>query len=103
MDTVIVAGALVPSGSDTPLDGRSKIATLANYTGIVNPYVGLNFRTDDTGIWYEVTSVKEVTEGLTKKKVIDTYKKRDLSVEILPSVEEYNALPNKDDNTMYVW
>lgn len=101
--SVLISGSLMPASDHTPLDERSVIDTLAHYEQIKKPYVGLQFRAADSGLWYEVTAVKEVTQGLSKEQVIERYKPRDLRIVLLNSEDEYQAISPKDPQTIYAW
>lgn len=71
----IINDSLLPSAPNAPLDARTEVNLLADVAKIENPSESLIFKVKETGKYYKVVSLKEVTiEGTThKKKVIKEY------------------------------
>ena len=63
MSTIEMAGALRPGTTNTPLDQRSRVATLAEITSIVLPYLGMIVYCVETDRYYKVTSLKSTQIG----------------------------------------
>lgn len=75
MSTIQVGGQLQPGTVDTPLDVRSRVATLADVANIPVPYVGMPFYVKATGKLYVVKSLKSKQIGpvVTENAAIDEY------------------------------
>lgn len=87
---IITGGAFKPSTIDTPVDVRSRIATIADVETIPNPFVSLIFYVMDEDKFYYVQSLKDkVIAGITiKNALVGTYKEfggssSDLSYEVV--------------------
>lgn len=63
MADITIAGSLIPSKVDTPLDKRSRVATLADVASIENPVLGGIFYCVATGKHYKITALKNKTMG----------------------------------------
>ena len=57
---VIVSGPLMPSTKDTPIDARTRVATLDDIVNIQVPYVGMIFFVISEGKHYTVKSLKDL-------------------------------------------
>ena len=68
------SGGFKPSTKDTPIDIRSRVETENDILEIPNPYVGMIVFVKDTGKRYEVLTIKDVQQGLSKVSRVDTYK-----------------------------
>ena len=70
-----IANPLIPGAVDTPLDARSRAATLADVENIALPYVGMTFYVVATQKWYRVKTLKAKTIGAATvaNAVIDAY------------------------------
>lgn len=90
-NAIKTSGGFVPSVTDTPIDVRSRIATIGDVETIPNPSVGLIFYVIDEDRFYYVQSLKDkVIGGLTlKNALVDGYKEfgggstSDLSCEVV--------------------
>ena len=71
----IINDSLLPSAPNAPLDARTEVNLLADVAKIENPSESLIFKVKETGKYYKVVSLKELSiEGTThKKKVINEY------------------------------
>lgn len=71
----IINDSLLPSAPNAPLDARTEVNLLTDVAKIENPSESLIFKVKETGKYYKVVSLKEVSiEGTTlKKKVIKEY------------------------------
>ena len=69
-------GGFKPSSADAPLDIRTRIETLADVSTIPMPYVGMIFYVRDTGLRYEVLSLKDRKSGLStiKNALVNEYR-----------------------------
>ena len=63
MADIKVAGSLIPTGVNTPLDKRSRVATLAETANIGNPVLGAIFYCEEDHKHYKITSLKSKTIG----------------------------------------
>ena len=61
MSRVITAGALIPGTADTPLDDRTRVATLADIADVEMPFVGMEIYCVATAKKYRVVSLKNKT------------------------------------------
>ena len=68
-------GNLIPSRVNTPLDARTRIATLADAANIENPMLGGIFYCIATGKHYRITALKSKTIGAltVENAAVDTY------------------------------
>ena len=75
MADISIAGSLIPTKVDTPLDRRARVATLADVANIENPAIGAIFYCVETGKHYKITSLKNKAIGaLTVANAqVDTY------------------------------
>ena len=75
-NVIKTSGAFSPSTTDTPVDVRSRIATIADVETIPNPSVGVIFYVIDEDKFYYVQSLKDkVIAGITiKNALVGTYK-----------------------------
>ena len=75
MSTIQVGGQLQPGTVDTPLDARSRVATLGDIANIPLPFVGMQFYVKATGKMYVVKSLKSKQIGpvVTENAAIDEY------------------------------
>ena len=83
MPDMTIAGALIPSTADTPLDKRTRVASAADIAAIENPYKGMHIFVTGTGREYVVKTLKSKTIGA-------------LTVENA-EIDEYEAIPNQSD------
>ena len=60
---IIVGGSLIPSTSDSPLDGRTRVGTFEEIESILNPYLGMKVFVEDTGKEYVVRKLKDKQIG----------------------------------------
>lgn len=60
---IIVGGSLIPSTSDSPLDGRTRVGTFEEIESILNPYLGMKVFVEDTGKEYVVRRLKDKQVG----------------------------------------
>jgi len=61
MSRVITAGALIPGTADTPLDDRTRVASLTDVADIEMPFVGMEFYCVETQKKYRVLSLRNKT------------------------------------------
>lgn len=75
MSTIQVGGQLQPGTVDTPLDARSRVATLGDIANIPVPYIGMSFYVKATGKLYVVKSLKSKQIGpvVSENAAIDEY------------------------------
>ena len=75
MADITVGGSLVPSTGNTPLDKRSRIASLSDVSNIENPVLGGTFYCVATGKTYLITQLKAKTIGalVVENAMVDTY------------------------------
>ena len=75
MGKIQVGGSLQPGTVDTPLDARTRIATLDAVAAIQVPYVGMTFYVIETGKLYIVKSLKarEVGSATVALAAVDQY------------------------------
>ena len=75
MSNLQVKAPFIPESVDTPLDGRSRIAALADVESIELPYVGMKFFCLETGLEYRVLSLKskQIGAATVANAAIDTY------------------------------
>lgn len=75
MADIKVAGSLIPTGVNTPLDKRSRIATLAEIANISNPVLGAIFYCEEDQKHYKITKLKSKTIGpaVVENAAVDTY------------------------------
>lgn len=75
MPDITIAGALIPSTADTPLDKRARVASAADIAAIENPFVGMHVFVTATGREYVVKSLKAKTIGALEvpNAAIDDY------------------------------
>lgn len=75
MSTIETAGALRPGTTDTPLDQRSRVNTLAEINAIELPYLGLIVYCVETDRYYRVTALKSAQIGAltVADAAVDTY------------------------------
>lgn len=75
MSTIQVGGQLQPGTVDTPLDARSRVATLGDIANIPVPFIGMQFYVKATGKMYVVKSLKSRQIGpvVTENAAIDEY------------------------------
>ena len=77
MATIVkVAGALLPSTADTPLDNRSRVAVPEDILNIENPYLGMLVFCSSDGKTYQITALKEKVIGAitVPNAAVDKYK-----------------------------
>lgn len=82
MSVIEIAGSLIPGSTDTPLDARTRIASISEVETIANPYVSMPFSVLDTGKTYKVKSLKAKMIGPIQvpNALIDEY-------ELVPDAE----------------
>lgn len=70
---VIISGSLIPSTKNTPIDGRSRVATLNDLLTIELPYVGMIVYVEEEQQAYIVTSLagKEINGVMVENMVIN--------------------------------
>lgn len=75
MADIKVAGSLIPTGVNTPLDKRSRVATLAETANLGNPVLGAIFYCEEDHKHYKITSLKSKTIGpaVVENAAVDTY------------------------------
>lgn len=66
--TIKVAGSLIPGTTNTPLDERSRVATLAELENLQNPYLGQLVYCLATGKYYIITALKSRIIGAREVK-----------------------------------
>ena len=66
--TIKVAGSLIPGTTNTPLDERSRVATLAELETLQNPYLGQLVYCLATGKYYIITALKSRVIGAREVK-----------------------------------
>ena len=74
---VIVAGSLVQSAINQPIDKRSRVASLSDIEDIENPVLGGIVYCISTGSFYIITALKSKTIGAltVPNAAVDTYEK----------------------------
>lgn len=70
-NAIATGGGIKPSTKDTPTRIGERIETLSEMANIPNPYVGMIIYVMDEGKRYEVLSIKDVQQGLSKVSRID--------------------------------
>lgn len=73
-NAIATGGGIKPSTKDTPTRIGERIETLSEITNIPNPYVGMIIYVIDEGRRYEVQSIKEVQQGLSKVSKVDQFR-----------------------------
>ena len=73
-NAISTGGGIKPSTKDTPTRIGERIETLSDITSVPNPWIGMIIYVLDTGKRYEVLSLKEVQQGLSKVSRVDQYK-----------------------------
>ena len=75
MSYIQVASSLLPGKTNTPLDARSVVATVADISAIELPYVGLLVYCKADGKYYKITSLKAKTIGALSvaNAAVDSY------------------------------
>lgn len=94
MPDITIAGALIPSTADTPLDKRARVASAADIAAIENPFVGMHVFVTATGREYVVKSLKAKTIGALEvpNAAIDDY-------EEVPNAADLSALSSSIGST----
>ncbi len=74
-DNIIIAGSLLPSTTDTPSDGRTRVATIDDIADIENPFVGLLLYVEADSSFYFVKSLKSklIGEQTVADAAVDEY------------------------------
>ena len=72
---VIISGSLVPSTVNTPVDMRTRIATIDDVTSIELPFVGMIFYVEDEEKHYSVKSLKskELNGMIIENALVDEF------------------------------
>lgn len=75
MANIKVAGAVIPSKVDTPLDARSRVVAEADILNLENPAIGQLVYCTGTGKFYVVKTLKEKQVGaiVSQNAAVDTY------------------------------
>ena len=75
MADIKVAGSLIPTGVNTPLDKRSRVATLAEIANLGNPVLGAIFYCEEDHKHYKITRLKSKTIGpaVVENAAVDSY------------------------------
>jgi hypothetical protein len=103
---VIVSGPLMPSTKDTPIDARTRVATLDDIVNIQVPYIGMIFFVMSEGKHYTVKSLKskDVNGIIVENASIDEYEEFGTHIDIDLSeyateelVEEFVAEMREND------
>ena len=103
---VIVSGPLMPSTKDTPIDARTRIATLDDIVNIQVPYIGMIFFVISEGKHYTVKSLKakDVNGVTVENALVDEYEEFGTHIDIDLSefateelVEEFVAEMREND------
>ena len=96
MSTIETAGALRPGTTDTPLDQRSRISTLADMAALPLPYVGQIVYCLDIGRYYKIQTLKAKLIGaLTVPDAeVDSYIELPVTTAELQTLIVQNVLNN---------
>jgi len=96
MSIIETAGALRPGLVDTPLDARSRVATLADAADIANPALGGVFYCVETGKHYRITGLKAKTIGAltVENAAVDTFEELHLAASELSAVIVQQVMHN---------
>lgn len=89
MSNINVAGSLIPSTANTPLDARCVVATEADILNISLPYIGMLVYCTGTAKYYKITALgsKSIGALTVENAVVSAYE------ELLPAEEETAADP----------
>ena len=81
---VVVSGPLMPSTKDTPIDARTRVATLDDIVNIQVPYVGMIFFVISEGKHYTVKSLKakDLNGILVEDALVDEYEEFGTHIDI---------------------
>ena len=81
---VVVSGPLMPSTKDTPIDVRTRVATLDDIVNIQVPYVGMIFFVISEGKHYTVKSLKskDVNGIIVENTLVDEYEEFGTHIDI---------------------
>ena len=93
MPDITIAGALIPSISDTPLDKRTRVTSAADIADIENPFVGMHVYVTATGREYVVRSLKAKTIGALEvpNAAIDEVEEVPVSSDVRSAVSSVSA------------
>jgi len=96
MAIIETAGALRPGLVDTPLDARSRVATLDEAADIANPALGGIFYCIETGKHYKITGLKAKTIGAltVADAAVDTFEELHLAASELSAVIVQQVMHN---------
>ena len=90
-DKVIMSkGPLRPNRTNTPLDSRTRINTIADMASIPNPYIGMLVYVIDEDKYYKVKTLKASNLGVANS-LVDTY-------EVLSTANGETSTPSADTN-----
>ena len=81
---VVVSGPLMPSTKDTPIDARTRVATLDDIVNIQVPYVGMIFFVISEGKHYTVKSLKskDINGIIVENALVDEYEEFGTHIDI---------------------
>ena len=104
----LINGSLQMNVSNTPLDARAIIPTIANITNIKKPHKGLIFYVEDEDRYYRVLTLKSKQNGLFTEPnaLIDSYEfafgtPLTYTLETIPSMITYlSKYPSADAETL---
>ena len=90
MPDITIAGALIPSTADTPIDRRTRVSSEASIAAIENPYIGMHIFVSGTGREYVVKSLKSKTIGAleVQNAAVDRY-------EVVPQSSDINGINSR--------
>lgn len=93
MPDITIAGALIPSISDTPLDKRTRVTSAADIADIENPFVGMHIYVTGTGKEYVVKTLKSKTIGAlaVPNAAIDEVEEVPVSSDVRSAVSSVSA------------
>lgn len=94
MADIVVSGSLVPSTADTPLDRRCRVETLLQVESIENPFTGMLFFCEETGLVYVVKTLTQVQVGIITTSRIATYEALPAAAQISDLLSRLTVLEN---------
>ena len=88
MSTIETSGALRPGTTDTPLDERTRVSSLADIAALTLPYVGQIIYCIETAKYYKITSLKPKLIGALNvtDAAVDTYEELHVTTSELNSI-----------------
>ena len=104
MSYIQVASSLLPGKTNTPLDARSVVATVADISAIELPYVGMLVYCKADGKYYKITSLKAKTIGALSvpSAAVDAYEEFNPGGNAIDTLTLTVPAPPSDGDSLHV-